>query len=258
MKKVTGFTLCLLLVASVASAEWHYGIGTGLMRLNAKGDQGLNIAAGDIGPVQLDVDLDPDDFSDLMESAFGLGGYATDGQWMIKYSGGFLNLQGDTSRTLPGGSVVAGEVYLDITSAEASVGYCAHRSENVVVTPYVGVRYTEHEIGAKLSATIGADTSSAERNVDHSWTDARVGVAVDVPLAQTWTWGSSVEAGFGESEGTYVGDTGIAWMFTKHWLGRLGFKYSAIDFENGSKGDSDWYLYDVDEFGASLNVLYNW
>ena len=56
MKKVIGFTLCLLWVASVASAEWHYGIGTGLTRLNAEGDQGLNVRAGGIGYKRINKD----------------------------------------------------------------------------------------------------------------------------------------------------------------------------------------------------------
>ena len=63
------FVLSCLLGVSSASAQkkWYFGIGTGLMRLNAQGDQGLNL--GLLGPVQVEVDLDPNDFQDHLHSA---------------------------------------------------------------------------------------------------------------------------------------------------------------------------------------------
>ncbi len=48
------------------------------------------------------------------------------------------------------------------------------------------------------------------------------------------------------------------WHFFKHWEATVYGKYTAFDFENGSKGDADWYLYDVDEYGAGLSVLVTW
>ena len=258
MKRISIVAASALMVATVASAEWHYGIGTGLTRLHVEGDQGLNVRVGGIGPVEFDVDLEPDDISDLMETAFGFGGYATDGQWMFQFASGFLELRDGTSRTLPSGTRVAGEIFQEITLAEASVGYVVHRTENLTVTPYVGVRYLEHEIGVELDVTTAGGTASEDRSVDHDWTDARVGVTLSAPITETWTWDGSVEAGFGGSDGTYKGDTGISWMFAKHWSARAGFNYTAIDFENGSRGDDDWYLYDADEYGASLGALYHW
>jgi hypothetical protein len=68
-------------LSGVAHADWSFGIGTGIFRVNFDGDMGFDTAAG---PVELDVDLDADDVSDVMETAFGLGGYATDGKWMIQ------------------------------------------------------------------------------------------------------------------------------------------------------------------------------
>jgi hypothetical protein len=211
-----------------------------------------------VGSVEFDVDLEPDDVKDLMETAYGVGGYLTDGQWMIQLATGFLELRDGTSRTLPSGARVSGELFQEITLAEASVGYVAHRTEKVTVTPYVGVRYLEHEVGADLSVRTGGGTTAANRSVDHDWTDARLGVSVSSPIAEKWTWDGRAEAGFGGSDGTYQGDTGISWMFAKHWSTRAGFKYTAIDFENGSRGDDDWYLYDADEYGASLGVMSHW
>jgi hypothetical protein len=66
---VIGFT-------TMAHAEWHFGIGTGPQRLSIDGDIGLNTA---LGAVELDVDFDASDMSDMTENALGLGGYATNG-----------------------------------------------------------------------------------------------------------------------------------------------------------------------------------
>ncbi len=41
--------------------------------MNAEGDQGLHTNAA--GPVLAEIDLDPDDFDDLIQSAIGFGGY---------------------------------------------------------------------------------------------------------------------------------------------------------------------------------------
>jgi hypothetical protein len=256
VKKLVAVMMVAMMVASVASAEWRYGIGTGLFKLNVEGDQGL--ATRIAGPVELGVDLDPDDVKDLMETAIGFGGYATDGQWMIKYSYGQLELVDEPSATLPSGATVDSELSFEVKTADLSVGYVVHQDENMVVTPYVGLRYIKHDLSADLDVTTAAGTTSVDRGVDHDWTDARIGVAVDVPVAEGWIWGSTAEAAFGGSDGSYRLNTGVLYMFAEQWAARLYGDFHAIDFENGSRGDSDWYLYDADEFGLGLSVLYNW
>jgi hypothetical protein len=69
--------MTLVVFASAAHAKWSFGIGTGFSLMNVDGKQGFTTVIA--GPVKYDVKLDPDDISDLMQSAFGFGGYATDG-----------------------------------------------------------------------------------------------------------------------------------------------------------------------------------
>ena len=246
------FMLGVMSFSTAAYAEWHFGIGTGLFFLHAEGDEGFhtNIA----GPVELDVDLDPDDFSDLAESAFGLGGYATDGTWLIKYSIGVLKLQDDASRTLPGGTIVSADLDYDITAGELMIGYPVLSGDSFTLRAEGGVRYINHDID--LDVTVNSTPLS--RGIDEDWTDVLVGLSLAVPFAETWSWDSHVNYGFGGSEGTFGAHTGISWRFFTHWSATLYGKYTAVDFENGSRGDSDWYLYDVDEYGAGLSVLFNW
>ena len=241
--------LCLAMMLgfnAAAYAEWHYGIGTGMLRMNIDGDQGFNTVIA--GPVQFPVDLDPDQVSDLVDTAFGFNGYATDGTWMVQYS--FSNIELEGSSTVGAVSTTIG---FDVQGAEITLGYPVYHSPGATLGVLGGVRYTSHE----LTGTVTAG-STISRSIENDWTDALVGLTLTVPLAQKWAWNNRIDAGFGGSEGTYAANTGVTWRFYKGWSGTLFAKFTAVEFENGSKGDTDWYLYDVDEFGPGLAFLYNW
>jgi hypothetical protein len=242
-------------LSGVAHADWSFGIGTGIFRVNYDGDIGFDTATAIAGPVELDVDLDADDVSDVMETAFGLGGYATDGTWMFQYSFGVLDLEDDPRVILPDGRVVSSDLGFDKTNAELIIGYSIYRDPSLIVRLEGGARYTDHELDADVAVD---GTPVLSRDIDEDWTDALVGISVGFPLAETWMWNNRFNAGFGGSEGTYFGYTGITWRFLKHWSATLYGKYTAVEYENDSRGDPDWYLYDVDEFGLGIGVLFNW
>ncbi len=243
--------------SGVAYAEWHFGIGTGIFRLNIDGDMGFHVLPLDTS-VEFDVDLDPDDVSDVMETAFGLGGYATDGKWMIQYSFGMMELEDDPSRTIAGVGTVSSELGFDSTGGEITVGYPIYECTSLIVRLHGGVRYTDHELDADTTIVGPGGTTRRSKDIDEDWTDALFGISAGVPFAEKWMWNNKFNAGFGGSEGTYFAQTGVTWRFLKHWSASLYGKYTAVEYENGSKGDPDWYLYDVDEFGAGLSVLFNW
>jgi len=98
---LTVCAISLIAAPSASAKKWFYGLGTGFTFNNTEGDLGLNTAL--FGPIQAEIDLDPNDFQDLMKTGFGLGGYATDGTWMIQYSFGFIELGGEPSGSLPAG-----------------------------------------------------------------------------------------------------------------------------------------------------------
>ncbi len=258
--------MCFLLVisfASVSHADWSHGIGTGLFMLNLKGDVGVNTTLA--GPVEVkDVELDFDQIKDLLETAFGFAGYSTDGTWMIRYSYVSMELEGKVSHSIPANPVLSGGHSVDASlnfkakSAEATLGYAVFQNPSISVSVDGGVRYTKHEISSALGISGPVLNSNLSRDVDQDWTDFLIGGTVTVPFTEKWSWSTIANAGFGGSEGTYMGQTGINWKFYKRWLSTLYGKYQAVDFENESKGDSGWYKYDVNEFGLGLNFAYNW
>ena len=242
--------LCLAMVLGfnvAAHAKWNYGIGTGIFRLNVDGTQGFDTVIA--GPVEFDVKLNASEVSDVIDTAFGFSGYATDGKWMIQYS--FSNVEIEGSDTV--GATTA-KMDFDIQGAEITLGYPVYNASWGTLGVLGGVRYIEHDL--TLNITSGGSSVSGNRTND--WTDALVGLTLGVPLAEKWVWNNRADAGFGGSEGTYSGYTGVTWRFYKGWSGTIYGKFTAVDFENSSKGNSDWYKYDVDEFGPGLAIFYNW
>ena len=244
--------LWMTMSVNSAYAEWHYGIGTGMFRLNVKGD--IHIGTKSLGPVDLEVDLDPDDISDLMESAFGFGGYATDGTWTIMYSFSQLKLGGDSKDTLDDGRSLKTIVDFDMTGGEIVVGRKMYQSKHIILSLEGGARYTKHD----LQFDLRVDGDKNKKDYKNHWTDALIGVGLAVPITDKLIWNNRANAGFGGSEGTYFGYTGLTWRFLKHWSGTLYGNYTAVDFENGDKDDSDFYHYDTDQYGVGLSILFNW
>jgi len=132
-------------LSGVAHADWSFGIGTGLFRLNVDGDMGFDIEYDNIGPVEFDVDLGPSDIMDVAETMFGFGGYATDRKWMIQYSFGMLELEDKPRGTLPSGATVSSKLGFEMTGGEITVGYPIYHDPSVIVRLDGGVRYTEHQ-----------------------------------------------------------------------------------------------------------------
>jgi hypothetical protein len=255
MKTMRLFLLGLLFVISleahsVAQArEWNGGIGTGLFMLNVKGDVGVNTNLA--GPVVFnDIDLNPDDIGDLMETAFGLGGYFSDGKWLVNYSFAYLKLEDETSK----GVVSYAKFEHERTDAELLVGYPVYSTRSFILRAHGGIRYTKHETSLALTA-LGTNISNS---FDYDWIDGIIGLSADFQLSKKWSWNNRVTAGYGGSEGTYSAQTGVTWRFHKHWSTSLLGKYTAVKFEEGNRGDANWYLYDVDEFGLGLNILFHW
>jgi hypothetical protein len=250
----TFILMCFWMMVNVNSAyaEWHHGIGTGIARLNVEGDMGFDTVRA--GPVTFDVDLDPDDIDDLMETAFGFGGYSTDGTWTIQYALSKLVLEGDDTIVTPGGDTVTADVEFDMAGVEITAGRTVIKREHLILGLYGGVRYTAHDFSSDLTI----NGILREKDIDEDWIDALIGGSIGVPFAEKWLWNNRIDVGFGGSEGTTQAYSGLTWKFLKKWSGTLYAKVTAVEYENDDEGDADWYLYDVDESTAGLTILFNW
>jgi len=245
-----------------ASAEWRNSIGTGMAFVNITGNQGWQTPKIPIigsQSVNVPLDYNPSDINDMMDSAFGFGGAATDGTWLIQYSYGSMRLEQAFSGVSGplAGSYLSGESYFTATGAEITAGYSVYQSNAVKVFADTGVRYTKQKFENSLRST-GTMTFNIENKFSEEWVDALFGVTVNVPLAKTVVWGSRFNYGIGDSEGTYFASTGVTWRFADNWATGASLKYTKVDYVNGNKGDSDWYLYKAEETVFGINVLYSW
>ena len=232
-------TLCLG-QSALAQDEWKFGIGTGFQSFSLDGDVGFPVLpAGTI----IDVDLDNSDTSDLLDSAFGFGGFAAKGKWQILFGLGTLTLEDDD------GLLTKAE--WDRTQVEIAAVYRFAKTGNHAWGALFGVRYTEHEWEFTFGGT--------DFDIDEDWTDALVGITHAFPFAGKWSWTNRLDAGFGGSEGSYQFTSAVNRQFGKHWV--VNFNVRQVSTEFGKDEDildTDFYLYDVDEPGAGIGFLYTW
>jgi hypothetical protein len=234
--------------------EWRHAIGTGVFGLNLKGDTEFGTVF--FGPVTADdIDLSTSDISDVAQSAFGLGGSSTNGIWTIFYSGGQLKLEDSGSGTTAAGAPVSAELDFESVAGELAAAYNVLRTERHVLGILGGVRYTKHDYD--LLVTTGV--SSGTRTIDNDWTDVLVGLIYGLAITENVAWATQLDAGFGGSEGTYHGRTGINWRVGgSRWLLSFYADYKLVEFEDGSPADVDYYRYDMDEFGPGIGVSFQY
>jgi hypothetical protein len=237
---------------NAAHAEWHFGIGTGMARWTYDGDIGFNTSLA--GPVEAEVDLKPEDFDDLMQSAVGFAGFATNGDWLILYSYSHLELGDDGIYTAPSDAQAKYDINFDITAADIGITRHIYKGKHALLGVVAGVRYKQHDLTSELTVA-GTDY---KKNIDNNWTDALIGASVLVPFAEKWSWKTGANAGFGESESSFYANSGVTWNFHKHWAATAFTTYIDVEYENGDKGDSDWYYYDAKEYAYGLTVMFTW
>lgn len=250
IKAVLFLFVTVLATQSFAEDDWKHGIGTGFFALNIDGVMGMDTNL--LGSVYSDVELNSSELSDVLETAFGIGGVSISGKWKVLYSLQYMELGG----TQNGVTGVAAPATIDATfaasGAEVAGVYRFAMTGKNAWGMLGGIRYGRHEFDTIV--TSGATTLT--KNIDENWTDVVIGLTHDYIISKEWSWNTRVDAGFGGSEGTVLFSTGATWKIADEWVASFNGKYFANEYENGTEGDADWYLYDVDEFGVGANILF--
>ena len=241
-------TSCLL-ASSVHADDWEYGVTLGLQALNVEADNGFDTFAG---PATVDLDLDYDDINNATEDAFGLSGFVKRGQGKISFAFGWLELAGEVHSDIPNtGSNL--DVELSFKTTAADINY-EHFIKDTRFSVYAGLRYTKQEIGFELDTAM----LSINRNIEEDWIDLYVGLGYALPLSERMVWTNRVDVGGGGSDGSFTAMSSLNWKFSEQWIASFFGKWYYVDYENGSEGDSDWYIYDGDEFGLGAGMTYIW
>jgi len=243
MMKAVAMLIFVFLSTGTWAEEWKFGIGTGIFFLNIDGDGGFNTGKGS---VDFDASMDSDEMRDYIDSAFGLGGYAKKGPWTILYSFGQMELEDDVS-----GMVGPTSVNVDIKftggAAELAAVYDFASSGDHTFGVLFGLVHTWQEYDVEVSSI------NFKGDVDESWTDFIVGLTHSYMINPKMIWSSRVDAG---TEGRLFVNAGVTWLCSDRWATRLYASSLKVDFEEGHRGDKDWYLYDATENGAGLSLTY--
>ncbi len=261
---IVGRNLCLAMVlvfvtlvsngarSAEGSESWLFGIGTGLVRQNVEGDFGFATSSG---PAMGDLDLSPSDFDDLIDSAIGFSAFAAKGPWNISIGYGNTTLKDKESVELGGGQPpLTSEFKQDITFFEGTVAYQFAQTNRHLWGVLGGVRWMEHDYDVR----VGLGAAEVDSLIKDDWTDVLVGLTHTYALNQRWVWSNQLTAGFGGSENHWSARTQIGWQFARSWNLGAFLDFRKIEFENGSPGDADWYLYDADEWGPGISIAYVW
>lgn len=232
-KHITAITVATLL-ATVANAEWHYGVGTGIGASSYDGD-------AKFGAVEYDVDFDSGDF----EGGLGGSAFATNGTWVFTIAGSTVEYE---NKDTPKGGGARTKNKFEQSGGEFTVGYVVFNEDAIKITPFAGIRATKHEWTRK---------DASKFKDDASWTDSVFGVKVDYQINEEWTWNNMAQYSAGDSEGCSAFSTGVSWRFSDHWVTGVSIKYSSDEFEE-SNFDGVKYKYDTDVTTLGLSIAYLW
>ena len=137
------------------------------------------------------------------------------------------------------------DVEFEATVVELTASYNFVQLGNHSFGALVGGRYIKQEYDVDF---VGSMTTFSG-DVDESWTGFLLGLTHRYPINESWEWSSAANYGIGDSDGTYLIKTGLSWTFAESWAARFYGSYADHDFENGDRGDSDWFFYDAEEYG---------
>jgi len=231
--KLATLTIAALAVCGTLRAEWKYGVGSalGIFDLNA-----------DVTFGATDVDINYDVID--VESAFGFSGYAANGPWRFNAAVAYLEVE--ASQSVFGGSKLQ-DANFERLIWELTADYTFHVENDWAWSAYGGIRSVKHEWNAPGFAF----------KVNEDWVDLIVGLRARYAFAERWAWVSSVELGFGESEGTYSIRTGLNWQFAQNWSSHFLLSFDNAQYEDGSSSSADYYSYDADTTTLGLGVTYH-
>ncbi len=241
-----------VLASPSAHAEWNHGLGTGILFMEVDGVTGLDTPMA--GPVVFPIELDHDDTSDLIDTAIGFGGYATNGTLTVGYSFAQIEIVGGGIATV-GPATVDAAMNLDITTGEVTLRFPIKQGESAVLEVIGGLRYLRHDMSTNFTSG-GAMTGSS--NLDNDWTDFLIGLTFDVRFAGNWIWATRLDVASGDSETNTLVRTGFTRAFGRNWSASFNLTLQDLEVGNARPGHSQYYFYDADETSFAVSFAYHW
>jgi len=234
---------------SSASGGWTYEFTPYLWGAAMKGD----VEAGTLPKTSVDMS-----FSDIVDILdFGLMGAfeARKGRWGFFLDAIYMKVSDSATASRTGAGplgatlTVGANLQLEQTMLAGAVMYRL-TDGSTPVDLVGGLRYNKLDVEATADFTVLGLAGSRSRNADKDWVDPYIGVRIQHPISDRWTFvGNADIGGFGVgSDFTYQLAAGLDYNFSKSISGKLGYRYINTDYDKGG------FRYDMKMEGLYLGV----
>ena len=230
-----------------------------------------------------DIDLDfLDDVLDLLEGAFmisyegGTGRFLTFGAYEYTKIGDNNSKVGGTINVpigdLPGSPTVPVDISTraDVTDTqhifEAGVGYKLIDGESFDLALHGGGRYYDFKVRLKFDRlTVTLPPPIGERQLENQtfvsedqWWQPFVGARFTAQVGERWRLRGRADYGYNggskyDNNETWMAELMLDWRFNDWGAVEIGYRYSEVDYDNGST--SSPFSYDMTEDGPLLGLI---
>jgi len=233
---------------STSANTWSYEFTPYLWGAAMKGD----VQAGSLPTTTTDMS-----FSDVLDVLdFGLMGAfeARKGRWGFFADGIYMKVSDSATVSRTGAGpfgatlTATANVTMEQTMLAAAVMYRAIEGR-APVDIIGGLRYNKLDVEATANFSL-LILPSGTRSADKDWVDPYIGVRIQQPLSDRWTFvGYADVGGFGVgSDSTYQLAGGFNYAYSKTISAKVGYRYLNVDYDKGG------FLYDMKTDGLYLGV----
>lgn len=210
------------------------------------------------GSSRMDLAMTPKDIIDNLKMGF-MGHFEAHHQnhWGIWLDYAFMNL--GKSDALPHDKLTSMQMGYYQGVFEGFVTYRAYLEEGHI-DYYGGIRWWHNELTFSLDENIKIfQLVDIDRTID--WYDPVIGARWSYPINEKWTFQLRGDVGgFGitdsTSDWTAAVELGALYDIDDTWQVKMSFKSLWVDFEEGSVGQADRFVYDTVSYGPILGIAY--
>lgn len=231
------------------SGEWSVEITPYLWGAAMKGDT----QAGSLPKTTTDMSFG--DVLDILD--FGLMGAleARKGRWGIFTDAMYMKVSDSATVSRVGAGplgatlTATANVRLKQSTLAAAVMYRVNEGSSPVDV-FGGARYNKIDVEATADFTLLGLSASTMRAADKDWVDPYVGVRIQMPVANRWTFvGYADVGGFGVgADSTYQLAAGLNYEYSRSTTVKFGYRHLKVDYDKGG------FLYDMKNDGLFIGV----
>lgn len=249
--------LCVGAVGPVAAQTggdgWQFEFTPYFWALGMEGD----VQIGQTPTIGVDASFT--DILDVLDFALMGALEARNDRWGILLDGVYGKLSDSATATRTGSGpvgeslTVGADATLELKILAAALAYRVSDGATMV-DAIGGLRYTKVDVDAKVDASLFGPVGPGDQRVvprkgSQSWTDPYIGVRLLHPVSDRWTLMGYLDAGGFDvgSKSTFQAIAGANYDFSKTMVGKFGFRYLTVDYDDGA-------LYDMDITGLYVGV----